>query len=56
MANSWGKDWGQNGFFKIKRGINECQIEEFVVGAWAQTDKHLKQLRQFRIMQQKQKR
>ena len=22
MANSWGKDWGQNGYFKIKRGVS----------------------------------
>ena len=54
VANSWGKDWGQNGYFRIKRGVNECEIEDFVVGAWAQTDKHLKQLRQFRLMQRRQ--
>ena len=53
VANSWGKDWGQNGYFRIKRGVNECEIEDFVVGAWAQTDKHLKQLRQFRLMQRR---
>ncbi|XP_075214943.1 cathepsin B-like cysteine proteinase 4 [Lycorma delicatula] len=26
-ANTWGKDWGDNGFFKIRRGTNECGIE-----------------------------
>lgn len=26
-ANSWGKDWGDGGFFKIQRGTNECNIE-----------------------------
>jgi cathepsin B len=26
-VNSWGKYWGENGTFKIKRGINECNIE-----------------------------
>lgn len=26
-ANSWNEDWGLNGFFKIKRGSNECGIE-----------------------------
>jgi len=34
VANSWGKYWGEEGFFKIKRGSNECEIEEYVVGAW----------------------
>lgn len=27
VANSWNVDWGQNGFFKILRGKNECGIE-----------------------------
>ena len=27
LVNSWGKEWGQNGLFKIKRGTNECAIE-----------------------------
>ena len=30
MANSWNADWGDDGFFKIIRGRNECGIEEFV--------------------------
>ena len=29
-ANSWGKTWGENGFFKIKRGENHCGIESMV--------------------------
>jgi cathepsin B len=28
--NSWGTEWGDNGCFKIKRGSNECTIEENV--------------------------
>ena len=28
--NSWGKNWGNNGYFKIVRGINHCEIEENV--------------------------
>ena len=27
VANSWNQYWGDNGFFKIKRGVNECGIE-----------------------------
>lgn len=31
-ANSWNTDWGgYGGFFKIKRGTNECNIESDVV-------------------------
>lgn len=25
--NTWGKDWGENGFFRVKRGNNEINIE-----------------------------
>jgi len=31
VANSWNEDWGDQGFFKIKRGNNECGIESGMV-------------------------
>jgi cathepsin B len=31
VANSWNEDWGANGFFKIRRGNNECGIEGQIV-------------------------
>jgi cathepsin B len=27
MANTWGTYWGENGFFRMRRGTNECNIE-----------------------------
>ncbi|KAM8952706.1 cathepsin B [Pelodytes ibericus] len=30
-ANSWNTDWGDNGFFKIHRGNDECGIESEIV-------------------------
>jgi len=27
VANSWDTTWGEDGYFKIKRGVNECGIE-----------------------------
>jgi cathepsin B len=32
IANSWNEDWGENGYFRILRGVDECGIESGVVG------------------------
>ncbi|KAF5743865.1 cathepsin B [Tripterygium wilfordii] len=31
LANQWNKGWGDDGYFRIQRGTNECGIEEEVV-------------------------
>ncbi|ONK78834.1 uncharacterized protein A4U43_C02F22920 [Asparagus officinalis] len=31
LANQWNRGWGDDGYFKIVRGTNECGIEEDVV-------------------------
>jgi len=32
VANSWNTDWGNKGYFYIRRGTDECGIEDYIVG------------------------
>ncbi|KAL0245213.1 hypothetical protein GEMRC1_009293 [Eukaryota sp. GEM-RC1] len=35
VANSWGTGWGESGHFRIRRGVNECNIESMVTAGRA---------------------
>lgn len=37
LANQWNRGWGDDGYFKIKRGTNECGIEDDVVAGLPST-------------------
>jgi cathepsin B len=37
LANQWNRGWGDDGYFKIIRGTNECGIEEDVVAGMPST-------------------
>lgn len=40
LQNSWGPDWGEQGFFRMARGINDSGIESIAVAADVAEDKH----------------
>ena len=40
--NSWNKEWALSGFFKIERGINECDLETGMLAGVLDTDRYPK--------------
>eukprot|EP00769_Ergobibamus_cyprinoides_P001658 gnl/Ergobibamus_cyprinoides/2724.p1 GENE.gnl/Ergobibamus_cyprinoides/2724~~gnl/Ergobibamus_cyprinoides/2724.p1 ORF type:complete len:384 (+),score=216.73 gnl/Ergobibamus_cyprinoides/2724:43-1194(+) len=48
IANSWNTTWGENGFFRIIRGTNECGIEGGVVAGLPDYESHVTVARQAR--------
>jgi len=38
VQNSWGSSWGEKGFFKIRRGTDECFIETLVYTGFPKLD------------------
>jgi cathepsin B len=35
VANSWGTNWGESGWFYIVRGTNDCSFENDIVATYA---------------------
>ncbi|THD22227.1 Vitellogenic cathepsin-B like protease [Fasciola hepatica] len=41
IANSWNVGWGENGYFRMLRGTDECRIESIVVAGMPRLQKNI---------------
>ncbi|BAT86173.1 hypothetical protein VIGAN_04379900 [Vigna angularis var. angularis] len=44
LANQWNREWGDDGYFKIRRGTNECGIEEEVTAGLPSTKNFVREV------------
>ncbi|XP_021897248.1 LOW QUALITY PROTEIN: cathepsin B-like protease 2 [Carica papaya] len=44
IANQWNRSWGEDGYFKIRRGTNECGIEDDAVAGLPSTKNLVKEV------------
>lgn len=43
LANSWGSNWGDSGFFRVERGINLCGFEDAIGGVYFAPDPNVQE-------------
>ncbi|XP_039271259.2 tubulointerstitial nephritis antigen-like [Styela clava] len=41
VQNSWGKHWGEKGYFRINKGSNTNEIESMIIAVWPKVDEEM---------------